>query len=285
MMETRIKTSVLYRTVMYRQSMQEYIERSMESLILNHEYIDNIIILKNDKISYWDFSKLHNLLDGKVNIYEIEDHTSTNFSSFRLGVETFLKLPGAPRLLSLLDGDDAYLPGGLKVRVESKNSGVQNSRLDTIEYKQMKDSWVETGRTRSNYMPSFIQAARYKNSAFSTGLTITRRFIESVLLKAFERIEGVQIYDFIYEDFLLWSLAQLLNQADFVFEPTGIYRKFGFVRKEKRPEDASVREAICNSLTAIVIEFVMDALGKREIVKDTITGVMDISYSGVAVKF
>ena len=282
--DIKFKTSVLYRTVLFRQDMKEFIEKSIESLILNYEYIDNIILLKNDKINSWDFSKLYNVLKGKVNIIEVVDETLTNYRSFELGVKTFVNLPDKPKLLSFLDADDAYLPGGLKMRIETKNVGVQLSRLETIEYKHNNDGWAEIGRTRSNYMPSFRQSARYRNSAFSSGLIVTRRFIENAVLKAFERLES-QMFDMIHEDFLIWSLAQLLDNADFLVECTGIYRRFGFVRKEKYPQDADAREVICRENTMYALNEVLKELGQKELIKDTITGLLDVSYSGLKINF
>jgi hypothetical protein len=269
---------------MFRPNMAEFIEKSMESLILNRDYIDNLIISKNDSIFEVDFSKLEAAFDGAATITYVEDTTTTNYRSFELGVNKFLELPGNSKLLTFLDGDDAFYPGGLKNRVENKNHGVQLSRLDTIQYKYFNSSWSEIGRTRSNYSPTDRLSIFYRNSAFTSGLILTRRFIERVLIKVFSRLSG-QTWDLLHEDWLTWALAMILELDSFNPSITGVYRSFGFVRKEKYPEDAEVREGLCRLMTSKAIKTALVELGKEDLVKQVHTATVDISYSSFKINF
>ena len=284
----KFKTSVYYRTVLFRPNMEEFIEQSMESLILNSEYIDNLFISYNDDIFKVDFSKLKGVFKNKANLIFIKDDTPTNFRSFELGIKSFMNffedMPDKPKLLTFLDGDDAFHPDGLKIRVENGNHGVQLSRLDTIQYQSNKDGWVETGRSRSNYRPTDRLSILYRNSAFTSGLTVTRRFVETVLLKALNRLSG-QTWDMLHEDWLTWALGMVLELDSFVETPTGIYRSFGFARKEKYPEDAEVREGLCRLMTAKAIKSALVDLGRVDLVKKVHTALVDISYSGFKINF
>lgn len=268
---------------MFRKDMTEYIKASMESLLLNSDYIDTVIVAYNNAIFPFDAKGFREMMPNKVNLVFVEDKTTTNFRSFELGVRKFLELKNT-KTLTFLDGDDSLLSNGLKIRLESPNPGVQLSRLENIQYSFGEKGWYEVGRTRSNYRPTDRLSILYRNSAFSSGLTVTKRFVDNYLIPALNLLKD-QTFDMVYEDWLTWALGMMLELDSFVFTPTGIYRFFGFARKESIPQVAEIREGLSRLLTPQAIMFVLSHLDKADLVKKPLTAIVDISYSSFAVKY